>query len=260
MRVPEPDLQGSNAARPNRWLKPIATGLTLLIVAVIAATAWFELNSPAFPTTLALDFGHYLDGTRRWLATGTPYLPAEVAAPFQYQPLTFMHPPLALLLFAPFLVLPAVLWWVIPIGITAVLIVSWRPAPWAWPVITLLLALPKAHIAVIVGNTDLWVLAAIAAGLRFGWPALLVVIKPSLFPFVLSGVRHRSWWLGLPVLVLLAIPFGSLWVDWLHVVVNAPGGVAYSLPNVPWLLVPVVAWVARRTPDGRLPPVPSGPG
>jgi hypothetical protein len=250
------------AKRPaglDRWGRPLAVGLTLLIATFIAAMVVFEVNSPAFPTTLALDYGHYLDGTRRWLDTGTPYLADEVAAPFQYQDLTFMHPPFTLLLFAPFLVLPPVLWWAIPIGVTTVLVVSWRPAPWTWPVMALLLALPRAHIAVIVGNTDLWVLAATAAGLQFGWPALLVALKPSLYPFMFSGIRHRSWWLGLAVLVLLALPFGGLWIEWLHVIRNSPAGIGYSLPSVPWLLVPVVAWVGRtrhRRPSAL---VPSGP-
>ncbi len=126
--------------------------------------------------------------------------------------------------------------------------------------IALLLALPKAHIAVIVGNWSLWVMAATAAGLQFGWPGLLVAFKPSLYPFLVSGMQHRSWWFGLPFMALLALLFGSLWIDWLHVIQNAPDGIAYSLPDVPWLLLPVVAWVCRtrrRRPSAL---VPSGPG
>ena len=73
------------------------------------------------------------------------------------------------------------LWWAIPLGIVAWSIVAWRPAVWTWPVIAALLSLSRFMIPLIVGNTDLWVWAAIALGLRWGWPSLLVAVKPSLF-------------------------------------------------------------------------------
>lgn len=193
----------------------------------------------------AADITHYLDATRRWLESGTPYLASEVAGRFEFQPLTFLHPPLALYLFLPFTVLPLVLWWAIPIATTCWLIWSWRPDRWAGPLIALCLAWPRTSGMLVVGNTDLWVSAFLALGLRFGWPALLIAIKPSFAPFVFAGARSRSWWIGLPLVALSALPFGGLWFDWLAVVRNAPADMTYSALNMPLLLIPVIAWLRR---------------
>ena len=74
----------------------------------------------------------------------------------------------------------------------------------------------------------------------------MIAVKPSLGFLALAGVRHRSWWLGIPVLAALALPFGTLWIEWVRVVVNSPGDFTYSLANVPYLVAPLAAWVGRR--------------
>jgi hypothetical protein len=234
-----------------RWGRPLAVGLTVVFVAIGLAQFAFGMNGVG-QHIVGLDIGHYLDATRRWIETGSPYLPSEVAGPFQIEPETFLHPPVAIYLLAPFLVLPVVLWWAIPIGIVAWCVASWRPADWTWPVIAALLALSRFMIPLIVGNTDLWVWAAIAAGLRFGWPALLVVIKPSLIPFMLIGIRRKPWWIAAAIILVASLPFGALWSDWISVVHNAPKDLGYSVPNVPWLAVPIVAWLARARPSGAM--------
>jgi hypothetical protein len=228
-----------------RWGRPLAVALTT----AFAVTGIVELRaalSDIGVSIVGLDIGHYLDGTRRWLDTGSPYLPSEVAAPFDFAPLTFLHPPVALYLFVPFLFLPVVFWWAIPLGIVAWSIVSWRPATWTWPILVGALVFTRFHVPLIVGNTDLWVWAGVAAGLRFGWPALVVVVKPSLGPLVFAGARHRSWWIGVAVVAVACVPFGALWFEWLAVVRHSPASLTYSVANVPWLLVPVVAWAARE--------------
>ncbi len=222
--------------------------MTVAFAAIGVAILAFGLSDVG-GQIVGLDIGHYLDGTRRWLETGSPYLANEVAGPFEIAPLTFLHPPIALILFLPFLVLPVALFWLIPIAIVVWSVVDWRPADWTWPVMAALLVFSRFHIPLIVGNTDLWVWAAIALGLRLAWPALLIVVKPSLFPFMLIGIRHRSWWIGAIVVAVLAIPFGSLWFDWIAVIRNAPKDVTYSLANVPWLIVPIIAWAARTRPE-----------
>lgn len=248
--LPEPRPSSVRRAIPDRtrWGRPVAVWLTLLFVVVGLAFLNAGL-AVVGQTIVGLDIGHYLDATRRSIESGTPYLANEVAGPFLIDPLTYLHPPIALYLFAPFLVLPVALWWAIPIGIVAWSVVAWRPADWTWPVMAALLALSRFHIPLIVGNSDLWIWAAIAAGLRFGWPALLVAVKPSLFPFMLIGLRHRSWWVGAAIVLLISLPFGSLWIDWISVLRNAPKDIGYSVANVPWLLVPVVAWLARTRPE-----------
>jgi hypothetical protein len=234
-----------------RWGRPVAVGLTFVFVVVGLAQFAFGMMGPG-QHIVGLDIGHYLEATRRWMETGSPYIPAEVAGPFLIAPDTFLHPPIAVYLFAPFLVLPLVLWWAIPIGIVAWSILDWRPADWTWPVIAALLALSRFMIPLIVGNTDLWAWAAIAAGLRWGWPAVLAAIKPSLIFFALIGVRRRSWWIAALSLLIACLPFGGQWADWISVLRNAPKDLSYSIPNVPWLAVPILAWLARARPDGPM--------
>jgi hypothetical protein len=227
----------------SRWYRPVLAGLTLLILGLGAWLITIELT--AGPLDWGLDFRHYLDGARRFVETGSPYVPAEVAAPFQFSDETFLHPPSSLYLLVPFIWLPALLWWAIPLILTASIIWSWRPAPWTWPVLAIAAAWPRLHGAIIYGNSDMWVLAAVTAGLEYGWPALLVLIKPSVGLLVFAGVRHRSWWLGWIVVAFLSIPMLALWSDWVHVVINSPGDPLYSVSMLPVYLAPVVAWLGR---------------
>ncbi len=204
------------------------------------------------------DFGHYVDAARRWLETGSPYLGSEISGQFRFSDLTFIHPPIALYLFAPFVVLPAVLFWAIPIVGTAAVIALWRPAPWTWPLMAFLLNWPRFIGSVVVGNSDLWVVFFIALGLRFGWPVLLLAIKPSIAPFALIDIaalirvdavpvrRWREIALAAILLVLAALPFGTLWFAWLSVIRNSPADPLYSIGAVPWLIVPAIAWFGRR--------------
>jgi hypothetical protein len=161
-------------------------------------------------------------------------------------------------LFAPFTVLPALLYWVIPLTGTAALIAAWRPARWTWPLMALLLNWPRFDGAVIVGNTDLWVVFFIAAGLRFGWPILLLAIKPSVAPFAIVELAALIRADSIPVrrtveiavtaafLLLLAAPFGGLWLEWFAVVRHSPADPMYSIGAIPWLIVPAIAWFGRR--------------
>ena len=93
-----------------------------------------------------------------------------------------LYPPIALYLFVPFTVLPAVLWWVIPIGIVTCHVVSARPAWWAWPLIAFALFLPRAQHILILGNTAMWVTALVALGLRYAWVSPFVLLKPTFLP------------------------------------------------------------------------------
>lgn len=229
--------------------RPVRLAAFALAVVLLgyAGLVLYATATTTFAGLAGLDLDAYLAATRRWLASGTPYLANEVAGPFAYAPLTFLHPPLALLLFVPFLVLPAVLWWAIPVALTVVAIGSLRPAPWTWPLMAAGLCVPSFSAAFVVGNTDLWVCAFLAAGLRWGWPAVLIVAKPSLIPLAFVGAVDRAWWISAAVLGAVALAFGSLWLDWLHVVLNSPGSILYSLGAVPWLLFPVIARLGART-------------
>jgi hypothetical protein len=235
--------------------------LVLLGTAGLVFRNALDTNMGAY---VGLDFGHYVAATRRWLETGSPYLPLELAGPFQYSDLTFIHPPIALVLFAPFLVLPALLFWILPIAGTLAVILSWRPSRWTWPVMALLLNWPHFAGALIVGNSNLWACFFIAAGLRLGWPILFLAVKPSLAPFVLAGLpglfgrregrvtlvrdRARSAAIVTIAMIVAAALLGGLWVEWLIVLDNSPGDLSYSIAAVPWISVPIVAWLGRTRP------------
>ena len=94
----------------------------------------------------------------------------------------------------------------------------------------------------------MWILAACAMGAAYGWPAVFVLAKPSLAPYALFGVRSRAWWVAFALFMALCAPFGFMWVDWVRATMLNPtnGGILYSLPYVPVMSVPVVAWIGRR--------------
>ena len=126
----------------------------------------------------------------------------------------------------------------------------------------LLLAWPKATNSIVYGNTDMWMMAAVAGGLRWGWPALLLFLKPTLAIFALVGIRHRSWWIGLAALAIVSIIQLPLWLDYVVAMRNLSIHADYSVVSIPMLLIPIVAWMARplgvlsgvrprRTPLGR---------
>jgi hypothetical protein len=233
----------------DRWAGPTALGLAAAAVIVFV----WVLVTPFGQTYLDWDRAHYMAAAGRWLTTGSPYLASEVAAPFDYQPDSFLHPPIALWLFVGFRMLPPLAWYVAPVGIILWSVVSWRPMRRTWPVIAACLAWPRTPAMLIVGNTDLWVSAFVALGLRWGWGWALIALKPSFAPVALIGVRRRAYWVAVGVLIVISVPFGRLWLDWLSVVLHAPGGILYSILGLPLVLLPAVAY-AGRTRHGRRAP------
>jgi hypothetical protein len=109
----------------------------------------------------------------------------------------------------------------------------------------LLLAWPRAHGAFLWGNTDMWMAASVAAGLRWGWPALALTLKPSLALFALVGTRRRSFWLGAIVLAAFAIWTLPMWLDYFTVMRNTRLSLDYSWRSIPLLLIPLIPWLAR---------------
>jgi hypothetical protein len=235
-------------------LATFALACSLLLVGAIRVYATW--THPFWQQLGPSDLTHYLLATRRWLDTGTPYVASEVAAHFTYGENTFLHPPIALQFFLPFLVLPLPLFWIIPIAIFASLVAWERPARWTWPLLALAVAVYPIGSVLWSGNTDIWTWAFFAAGVRWGWPAALMAIKPSIAIAGLIGLRHRSGWVGAALMAVVCLPFGSLWIDWIHVVANSPGTLLYSASNVVMFAIPVVARLgSTRAPMVRPRPV-----
>ncbi len=216
------------------------------------------LASPDLNGYGGVDYRLYMDTATRWLHGGPYFQPYQLAAPYQISAGDILYPPVALLLFVPFTFLPAILWWLIPAAAIAWSVARLRPGPIVWPLLALCLAWPPTLVKVVTGNPAIWAVAAMALGVVCAWPSVLVLIKPSLFPFALFGARRQRWWLALGVFILVCLPFGSLWIDWGHSVLNSQGGgIAYSSLEIPLLAFPIIAWVGRTKPvrssDRRVP-------
>jgi hypothetical protein len=197
------------------------------------------------------DYLFFVGVAQRWVVTGDFYGVEQLAGPYvAASGVSVLYPPIALYLFVPFTVLPEFLWWAIPLVIVAWHIVTARPTWWAWPVIALLLFAPRSQSIIIWGNTGMWVMAFVAIGLRFAWASPLVLLKPTLAPFALIGIRRRSWWVGLAVLLAASLLLLPHWFDYITAMRNNvgawPPGFLYSLPDCLLVAVPIVAWIARQ--------------
>ncbi len=142
--------------------------------------------------------------------------------------------------------MPFVLWYAIPATVIGWVMWVLRPALWTWPVIALLVAWPRNLSNILYGNSDIWVIAVIAAGTVLAWPAILVAVKPSVAPFMLIGARHRSWWIAGAVLALVSLPFLGLWLDYLRAIRNSDATWWWSIEDIPPMLIPLVARIGRR--------------
>jgi hypothetical protein len=227
-----------------------------LSIAVYLIPILFVLAVPhPLEQPLGVDFHLYRDAATRWLNGGSFYESYQLTGPYDIRAGDVLYPPVGLWLFVPFSIAdgPAGLvlsigWWLIPIAITAWAVVALRPRPIVWPLIALCLANPTTLLKIWTGNPVIWSMAAMALAVvgssRAAAPFAL--LKPSLAPFALFGIRRRSWWAGAAVLVILCLPFGSLWGDWVASVLDSRGGgLLYSSLEVPILLLPLVAWVGR---------------
>jgi hypothetical protein len=241
-------------AAPSRGarLPSLQRGASLLVLGVAVVAAGWQVGIAATHDWFghgAADYQLYVDVTRRWISGGAFYQPWQLAGPYSLaDPYgAILYPPVALWLFAPFTVLPAALWWILPIAAVTWVIWRHRPDPRVWPLLGLCLAWPPTVVKVITGNPVIWVMACVALGTIYAWPAVFVLIKPSLFPFALIDMRKRSWWFCLVIFALACLPFGGMWASWLETVLNArDGGVLYSVQEIPLLLFPVIAALGSR--------------
>jgi hypothetical protein len=224
-------------------LRPVALALSVTAIA-FAAFVELPILLEVIRPKLGDDFRFYREIGERWLSGGPVYIPHQLAGPYSVTlQLDNLYPPFALVLFVPFVWLPSFLWWVIPIGIATYVIWSFRPTWWALMLVALLLAWPKTISAVLWGNFDMWMVAFVAAGLRWRWPAAFLAIKPSLAFFGIVGVRDRRFWaLGI-ALIVISIP---LLGDYLTAMRNLSIPLDYSLGSIPTLLIPLAAWLGRR--------------
>ncbi len=241
--------------QPIPFERPIGIAI---VAAALAFAVWQLLNLLLHwdgYTGFTGDFAISIECARRWFNGDGFYLPFQFTGPYGILPGAELYPPPMLLLYLPWLVLPAVLWWVIPIGIASWVVWSWRPRLLAWAGIAICLAFPTTLAMVYLGNPGLWFVAATALATRFGWPGALILLKPTLAPFALLGIWRRSWWIALAGIAIAALVFLPMWPQYVAAMGNFRPPVSpwfYSISQVPTMYIPVLAWLGRtREPAGR---------
>ncbi len=206
----------------------------------------------AWRDTVGIDYELYMSAARRWLSGGGFFLPYQLNGPYQIHyyaiagqgSLDPLFPPVVLWLLVPFTLLPAFLFWLIPALAIGVSVWRLRPGPWSWLALALIGVWGYSWQQFLWGGPSMWVTAAAFVGVAWGWPSVLILVKPTLAPFALFGANHRSWWLALGVFALACLPFGTMWWDWLRATIINPtnGGIAYSAGYVPVMFAPLLAW------------------
>ncbi len=191
---------------------------------------------------LAADFTLYMRAAARFFDTGTFYAPFQLTGAYGVTGSPILYPPELLALLAPFLVLPAFLWWAIPITTIVLVVARHRPRPLVWPLIAACLWWPETTLKILTGNPGLWTAAFVALGTVRPSLSALALLKPSLFPFALIGIRSRWWWVAAAIAVL---PFCWLLPDYVAALSNfrSPDGLFYSLSEAPLPAIPVIAWL-----------------
>jgi hypothetical protein len=219
---------------------------------VWGAVILFEIGFIAFVFLASLsnekfsiDYTWHMQASRRFLDTGSPYWPYQLAGPYTIWQVPILYPPVAFILFVPFLWLPPFLWWVLPVALLVFCVTRHRPPLWAWAAtLACFCWLPSLGVYVF-GNPGMWIVAFVAAGTVWAWPFALVLLKPTFAPIALLGANRRSWWVALAVLVVVSLPFGRLWIDWVVAVRNATDvSLAYNVPTIPLMIAPLIPWLA----------------
>jgi hypothetical protein len=240
---------------------PVSVAL-LATAALLVVMPWAMAvlgNAPYVHWLIGIDADIYFSATRSWLADGTWYLPRQLAGPYGIEYGDVLYPPILLYLLVPFQWLPFALWWAIPVAAIGWALWRIRPPLWSWSLMVVCLAWPLSVEQLVKGNPVLWIMAAEAVAIAVGLPTTLVLLKPSLFPFAVIGIRRRAWWIQAAILVVLSLPLLELTLLYPQVILDSRGGgLLYSVRDVPLLLLPVVAglaggrlWPGRLTSGGR---------
>ena len=234
----------------------LSVPIAVVLIAIAALLlAQMIVEAARSPGAIGIDLTTVLDATRRWTSGSSPYLARQLAGPYQQIGANLadsgemLYPPIALPFFAPFLVVPGLLWWAIPAMAAVAGLWQIRPARWSWPILALCILAGQSLPLIVAGNPTIWIVAAGLWAPSLGWPGPLILLKPSVAPLALLGIRRRSWSVAAALLAIASLPFGRLWADWYVAVTNlrvsGAGGILFSLHQLPILLIPVVAAVAR---------------
>lgn len=228
----------SRPAKARRWSNVNWFAMGAVLVLLLDAGTWFQ----GFRVGILLpgwgyDFSTYHDAAWSWISGHGFYLPYQLAGPYMpglTDPQPVMYPPTTAPLFLLLTPIPAV-WWVAPFAI-----VGWRlrHAGWSrWALGLALLLWPGSITAIITGNPGMWIMAALSLGL-----GSVVLLKPTLAPFLLTGIRTRRWWAFAVGIALASLALLPMWFDYLTVLENVRGpDLLYSVWQYPLIAVGLLA-------------------
>lgn len=241
---------GPRKTRAQRLTLTALAGSTAAILVLAAIELAYGLAYKGWANAIGGDLTYYASLARMLFTTGHWFPDKELHGPWlilHSGPLDVLYPPAVAWIFAPFIWLPVGVLLALVIGVNLWLIRDWRPAPWTWPLMALCVLWPLTLLKGIGGTSSLFVMMALALGLRYRWPSVFILLKPSLFPFALLGIRSKWWWVGLAVLGLMSLPFLRETLLYPQVILDSrnPDGALYSLTDVPMMAIPVIAWLGR---------------
>lgn len=238
-----------------RRVRVVVAAVTALVLSVtIGGWAMAMAMEPDwFAGSFGIDLRIYLDALGRWAGGGSWYRPRQVDGPYAIELGDVLYPPILIYLLAPFQFLGPWAWAVIPAAVIAWVVWRHRPNLWALAGIAICLAWPVTPAKFVFGNPVIWCAAAVALGTIWRWPAAFALLKPTVIPFALIGIRDRRWWLTVMVMVVASLPFLADTISYPNVLlaagtnpVDGRGGPFYSLQEFPLLAIPILAWLGRR--------------
>lgn len=237
--------------RPLYWQRLVLLSVVggLAAYQLVKAIVW--LMDPAAVSALTTNADHeiYYQAALR-IRDGGPVYPAfQLAGPYTVHQLPELYPPTTVFgLIVPMSFLPAPVWWIVPLAIIIATVIYWRPSLTGWALILACLSVERTWVSVAAGNPVIYVAAAMALATRWRWVAAAALLKPTLAPLTLIGVRSRAWWVVMAIGSVISLAMLPLWLDYVKVLGNLQGGagLAQSLDNVPLVLIPLIAWQARR--------------
>jgi hypothetical protein len=232
------------------WTRALQLGIAGGLLVIPLGQLWLSVTSGS--QDFGIDWFQYRDAAIGWLHGGSFYTPEQLAGPYVLHEWEPLYPPIVLPLLLVFAHLPDALWWIVPGGLFLAALVRMRPQGWWLPVTVAVFLFGSSLYPWWYGQPTIWLFPAVAWGLLLGGWAVFVLVKPSLFPFALIGIRRKSWWVTLAAFLAVCLPSGTLWIDWYRALDNSDQTVWYSLWQVPMMLVPVVAYLGRRPPRAML--------
>jgi hypothetical protein len=248
--VAETGLALYRAISSNRWYRPIAFGLAVVLLGVgLYELTWAMFGPPSWRHAIGDDLDVLTAATTRLFGGESWYLESQLNGPHPHGQTDVLYPPVVAYAFIPFVWLGPV---AIPtfVALTAGTVVAivwyWRPAPWTWPLIVVCAIWPNTLLKVISGNPSALVAAVVA--LATIWPALgiLALLKVTFTPFALIATRTATSWTTALIVGLLSLPFLHETLIYPQVLRNTDTaeGFLYSVFDWPMALIPVIAWIA----------------